>query len=179
MSSTTPGVAGLVERVEILEGTVVDLVDALTARRDAGPWLWAAAGRDRQVELWHELGEFVAYLQARYLQHLPGRDHHLPPCWYHHPVAVELLTALMVAHRGAYHAPAADPSPALVDFHERALWPTLERLRALRVFSACDDGAHSEQDWRTVPWHPDEAFYGFVAENLPTDQPLPPGAEER
>lgn len=46
-----------------------------------------------------------------------------------HPIAVEELTALMVSHRAAYDTRSAKASSALVNWHQRALWPTLDSLR--------------------------------------------------
>jgi hypothetical protein len=49
-------------------------------------------------------------------------------------VAVEELTALMVAWKAAYSQKEAAPSEALVNWHDRWLWPTLHRLNIqLRV----------------------------------------------
>lgn len=158
------------DRLATLEDTVADLVDLLDARgRQAGPWWWEQLTPEQSAQLWVDLGEFVAYLSRRYLVHAPG-EYRLPPCWWRHPIAVEHLTALMVAHIGAYRDPDATPGPALIDFHERSLWPTLERLRSLRVFSACQDGGHVERRGSAVPWEPDAEYAAHVpAGGVPSD----------
>lgn len=46
-----------------------------------------------------------------------------------------MLTALMVAHAAAYRKKAAAPSFALVEWHERCLWPTLARMETLKLFT--------------------------------------------
>jgi len=166
--TTTEEYGDLETRLETVEGALADLIDAVSERPAGGPWLWTRLDKDRQVALWEELAEFVAWLTARYLSNLQVREYRLPPCWYRHPVVVEQLTALMVAHQGAYNEAAAEPSPALVDWHERSLWPTLDRLRHLKVFSGCDDG-HQDHQWTAPPWQADETFHEFVAQSLPAE----------
>ncbi len=45
----------------------------------------------------------------------------------------------MVAHRAAYDTRSAKTSSALVDWHQRALWPTLESLKLRAGLAGCRD----------------------------------------
>ena len=86
-----------------------------------------------------ELGKFVAWLNGRYLTNLADPGYRLAACWYRHPIAAEELTALMVAHRAAYATRSAKVSTALVDWHHRALWPTLDSLKLRAGLAGCRD----------------------------------------
>ena len=164
------------ERLDALEATVeeiVDLLEKLTTPGEDGPWWWEGLDRESAAALWVELAEFVGYLSRRYGRNLPdsvGAD--IPGCWYRHPVAVELLTALMVSHKGAYLTGPREPGFHLVDYHERSLWPTFDRLRQLQVFKYCQEGHRTEAagEWgaQRQTWEPDEEFGEFVAEALPS-----------
>lgn len=124
------------EQQEQQQQRLADLEDMLKAVPD-GPWNWAHLTGPERQELWERLYEWVCWLEDRYLRNLfPTRGivPEWPADWYRHPVAVEMLTALMVAHAAAYRRKAAPPSFALVDWHERCLWPTLARMEALNLF---------------------------------------------
>jgi len=121
------------ERLDDLEEKVEFLGELLEGQPD-GPWTWRTLRGANRSDLWAELHEFVGWLQERYLRYLGSEVYPLPPTWFESPVAVELLTALMVAHRAAYSAAQVEPSFALVEWHERCLFPTLERLRDVKVF---------------------------------------------
>ena len=173
--------ADLTGRVGTVEEVVAGLVDTLTARGGASPWAWEALDLEAATELWTQLAEFVTFLTERYLRHLPAAPVSgaklatVPGCWYRHPVAVELLTALMVAHEGAYGDPGAEPGPQLVDYHERSLWPTLERLHSLGIFKGCADGHPSEKVERwsteaTTGWQPDDDFAAFVGDAVAAER---------
>nr|AXV46208.1 hypothetical protein pA19BH1_p38 [Arthrobacter sp.] len=45
----------------------------------------------------------------------------------------------MVSHRAAYDTRSAKASSALVDWHQRALWPTLDSLKLRAGLSGCRD----------------------------------------
>lgn len=121
------------ERLDELEGKVEFLGELLEGQPD-GPWTWRTLRGANRSDLWAELHEFVGWLQERYLRFLGSEVYPLPPTWFESPVAVELLTALMVSHRAAYSTAQVEPSFALVEWHERCLFPTLERLRDVKVF---------------------------------------------
>ncbi len=92
------------------------------------------------------LYEWVSWLEDRYLRNLfpvSGIIPEVPADWYRHPVAVEMLTALMVSHAAAYRKKAAPPSFALVEWHERCLWPTLARMESLKLFTR----GVADSDW--------------------------------
>jgi len=122
-----------------------DLTDSLTAAPD-GPWAWAVLRGAERENLWKRLFEWVTWLEDRYLRNLSPSRPGIPALhadWYRHPVAVELMTSLMVAHIAAYRKKATAPSFLLVDWHERALWPTLRRMDELGLFGT----EHKENDW--------------------------------
>lgn len=45
----------------------------------------------------------------------------------------------MVAHRAAYDTRSAKASTALIDWHHRALWPTLDSLKLHAGLAGCRD----------------------------------------
>lgn len=116
-------------------GTAGAVPVAETAEVDhGGPWSWAGVDADRRVALAGELAAFVEYLAARYLRHLSAEAYPLAPRWFENPVAVEILTGVMVAHQAAYTDYRTEPSRDLADWHEHILWPALDRIKALRLF---------------------------------------------
>jgi hypothetical protein len=138
-------VEGLDARLVNVETILPDLFDMYELRAAGGPYYWDTLPSGQAVKLWDELGQFVAWLDVRYLTNLPDPSYRLPACWYRHPIAVEELTALMVAHRAAYDTRSAKASSALVDWHQRALWPTLDSLKLRAGFASCRDrGEHRE-----------------------------------
>ena len=126
-------------RLVNVETILPDLFDMYELRAAGGPYYWATLPPDRAVKLWKELGKFVAWLDGRYLTNLADPSYRLPACWYRHPIAVEELTALMVAHHAAYDTRSAKASSALVDWHQRALWLTLDSLRLRAGLAGCRD----------------------------------------
>lgn len=122
-----------------------EIEDDLKAAPD-GPWNWANLTGDARRKLWERLYEWVSWLEDRYLRNLfpvGGIIPEFPADWYRHPVAVEMLTALMVSHAAAYRKKAAPPSFALVEWHERCLWPTLARMESLKLFTR----GVADSDW--------------------------------
>ena len=132
-------VEGLDARLVNVETILPDLFDMYELRTAGGPYYWAALDHDEAVKLWDKLGKFVTWLDGRYLTNLADPSYRLPECWYRHPIAVEELTALMVAHRAAYDTRSAKASSALVDWHQRALWPTLDSLKLRAGLAGCRD----------------------------------------
>lgn len=108
---------------------------AETSVADAGgPWNWVGVDAERRASLSEELTAFVRWLEERYLRHLSSEAYQFPANWYENPIVVEVLTGVMVARQAAYSDMLAEPSSALSEWHERALWPALERLQSLNVF---------------------------------------------
>jgi len=131
----------LARRQEAVERAVDALSRRLGTTPADGPWAWRGLGPGRRRELLTELREWVDWLITRY--ELRGEAQTIPPCWYRHPVAVEELTALMVAWHAAYTADEGAPSDALINWHDRWLWPALHRLNVqLRVWAKCTGGTH-------------------------------------
>ncbi|KIQ07688.1 hypothetical protein [Curtobacterium flaccumfaciens] len=114
-------------------GTTAPVAD--TAVPDAGgPWNWVGVSEERRKELAQDLTAFVQWLEERYLRHLSNEQYEFPANWHENPVVVEVLTAVMVAREAAYTDLLEEPSAALSEWHERALWPAIERLQSLGIF---------------------------------------------
>ncbi|NMM90655.1 hypothetical protein B2J88_41065 [Rhodococcus sp. SRB_17] len=112
-------------------------VDAETLENDIPPrgYQWATLDGAEAAELWAELIDWVSWFRRRYAA--TGSDAVIPPCWFRHPVAVEELTGLMVAHQSAYSE--AKPGSELAAFHVQWLWPTLRDLADRAGYKRCSD----------------------------------------
>lgn len=157
---------GLAEKalagVELNEGYVTKIIDLLTAA-PGGPWDYARIGAERTEELLTELGEWVAWLEGRYLAHLSSEAYTLPGCWFEHPVAVELLTALMVSHRATYTVSLQLPSDALLRWHTHCFEPCWSFLSQSKVFMRClSRGGHEEAMAPRPPRHSAAKYAAFV-----------------
>ena len=122
-------IEGLDARLVNVETILPDLFDMYELRAAGGPYYWETLPHDQAAKLWEDVGKFVTWLDGRYLTNLADPSYRLPACWYRHPIAVEELTALMVAHRAAYDTRSVKASSALVNWHQRALWPALDSLK--------------------------------------------------
>lgn len=149
----------LAGRLESLESLVAAVTDQLVAAPPGGPWAWQHLGAAQTRALLKELRDWVDWLIRRY--ELRGEAETIPPCWFLHPVAVEELTALMVAWTAAYSQKEITPSDALAGWHDRWLWPTLHRLNVqLHVWTKCTGGSHAPS--RPVPTcHRRRVLLGF------------------
>jgi hypothetical protein len=152
----------LAGRLDSVEGVVQALTDQLVAAPPGGPWAWQHLGAAQTRALLMELRDWVDWLIGRY--ELRGEAETIPSCWFLHPVAVEELTALMVAWKAAYSQKQTAPSDSPVNWHDRWLWPTLHRLNVqLRVWNKCTGGIHTPS--RPGLLLTDEAsFTSFIAE---------------
>jgi len=162
-------VAEVLEALALRQEAVERAVDALSRRLGTtpkeGPWAWRALGPGRRRDLLTELREWVDWLITRY--ELRAEAQTIPPCWYRHPVAVEELTGLMVAWRAAYTQDEAAPSDALINWHDRWLWPALHRLNVqLRVWPKCTGGTHEPA--RPGPQLTDGEAFQTVLDQLTT-----------
>lgn len=142
-----------------------------------GPWQWERLDKVQARKLWAELVDFVHFLDRRYLRYLGGQGARIVADWYKHPVLVEMFTALMVAYQHAYSKSSRVPSFALVEWHERCLWPTFDRIKQLNLYRTAPD----QDEWvfpeglPTHDGHP-ERFERFLAEDLgwrPAPEPKP------
>lgn len=136
------------DRLSNLEDVVADLVDPSPAGED-GAELPPAAGTDwtrtwedvarRDPEAcaarWAELGEWVEWLDRAILQWQSSKEWRIAPCWWKHPVAVEQLTALMLAHRTALANP--DSFDLMHWFTTEGLWATMRDFKAMDTFGNC------------------------------------------
>lgn len=132
-----------------------------------GPWQWESLDKVQAQKLWGELIAFVDFLDRRYLRYLGGQGARIVADWYKHPVLVELFTALMVAYQHAYAQNSRVPSFALVEWHERCLWPTFDRIEKLRLLQ----GSTDQDEWDgpealpTHDGHPDR-LAAFLTDDL-------------
>ena len=146
----------MVGRLESLEAVAQTITDQLLQAPAGGPWAWRHLGPSQTRALFIELRDWVDWLITRY--ELRGEAETIPGCWFRHPVAVEELTALMVAWKAAYAPKESSPTDSLINWHDRWLWPTLARLNIqLRVWAKCTGGAHAEP--RPAPPVTDEASF--------------------
>jgi hypothetical protein len=164
----------LARRLESLEGLVEAVTEQLVEAPAGGPWAWRQLGPSQTRALLTELRGWVDWLIARY--QLRGEAETIPPCWFLHPVAVEELTGLMVAWKAAYSQKETAPSDALVNWHDRWLWPTLHRLNVqLHVWAKCTGGSHAPSR-PAPPVTDDPSFALFLAEAGPrTESARHPG----
>lgn len=125
----------LEERVGNLEEAVADIAELLRLA-PGGPWVWHKLEPQARHKLATDLVEWVRWLSDRYLANLSAETvQALPPRWFTNPVVVELLTALYVAYISVYTPRQRVPSFGLMEWHERCLWPTLDRLKALKLIN--------------------------------------------
>jgi hypothetical protein len=138
-------VAGLSDRLAAQEDLLAALVDRLEQEDVAqGQWTWRYLKPDQEAALLAELTDWVTWLIDRY--QLGSTRHQIPVCWAQHPVAVEELTALMVAWKAAYSGRSRAPRDDLINWHDRWLWPCLTRLNEqLSVWNGCRGGQHAER----------------------------------
>lgn len=170
-----PGVEAIPEILDRL-GNVEEVAEyvyaELTNYPAGGPWYWKELNPAQRHELWVELDAFVTWLQNRILCHWSNSEGWIAPCWYQHPDAVELLTALMVAHKGAYLAKSKKPGFELSEWFTRALWPTLEAFTRRATFKACvGESEHRPSSGGRVLMGSSAAFLAFVADETAAPAP--------
>lgn len=125
----------LEDRIGTLEEAVADISDMLTLS-PGGPWVWHMLEPDARRKLATELVKWVTWLSDRYLAHLSQETVlKLPSRWFTNPVVVEMMTALYVGYISVYSTQKRNPSVALVEWHERGLWPTIQRLKDLKLIT--------------------------------------------
>ncbi|MWJ14260.1 hypothetical protein [Clavibacter michiganensis] len=121
------------ERLERLEEAVADIAELLRLS-PGGPWAWHMLEPPARRELAEKLVTWVEWLSSRYLANLSQEKvFELPPRWFTNPVFVELMTALYVGYLSVNSPRQRVPSMALIEWHERGLWPTLDRIKALGI----------------------------------------------
>lgn len=116
---TTGTIANLLARIETLEDAPASVDGAV---RSPTSWCWRSVGPHGQEVLWHELGEWVAWIRHRY-----PLARRIPDCWPEHPEIVEELTALWLAWQAAYAVVDA-PLTGAIEWHDRWLPGVLHRL---------------------------------------------------
>lgn len=144
---------------------LLDKIFDLLAERPDGPWAWRTIEGEARDKLWADLYDWVCWLDDRYLSYL-GESYRIVEQWYRHPVVVELMTALMVSYYAVYRPARATPSFDLVDWHERCLWPTFQRINALSLLPAKVPDTGPWRGPEPLPRHREnEAFGTFLEED--------------
>jgi hypothetical protein len=139
-ANAAPGaevIPDLLDRLDNVEELAAQLFEELSSYPAGGPWFWEELKPEQRKELWADLAGFVVWLQNRILRHSSNSAGWIPGCWYRHPDAVEMLTALMVAHKAAYRAKSKKPSFELTEWFSRALWPTMDTFSQRSTFKNC------------------------------------------
>ncbi|MGI4894533.1 MAG: hypothetical protein ACRYF3_05400 [Janthinobacterium lividum] len=137
------------------------LAEQVHATPPGGPWAWSYLDVDQRRELFTELRKWVDWLVVRY--RLGTQDAYVPPCWFRHSIAVEELTALMVAWKAVYSKTARQPSSDLIAWHDRWLWPSVDRMKYRRVFHGCSATKHDETALGVGSTTNEGQFAGFLA----------------
>ena len=175
-ANETPGVEvipDLLDRLDNVEELAAQLFEELTSYPAGGPWFWEELKPEQRKELWAELDSFVTWLQNRILRHSSNSAGWIPGCWYRHPDAVEMLTALLVAHKAAYRAKSKKPSFELTEWFSRALWPTMDTFSQRSTFKNClENLSHYDATGSGLELRAKTAeFTVFIAEETATVSP--------
>jgi hypothetical protein len=177
-----PGVEAIpeiVQRLDSVEELTAYLYEELSNYPAGGPWFWKELNPQQLHDLWVELDVFVTWLQNRILCHWSNSEGWVAPCWYLHPDAVELLTALMVAHKAAYRAKSKKPGFGLTEWFTRGLWPTMEAFARRSTFRNClGEREHRAPAGGTVLEESSPEFLSFVAADSAAAAPVAAQASE-
>lgn len=159
--------AGVVTKIA---GRVTDLTDH-DVENGRARWRWRTLPPGPAREgLWHQVAAFVGWYNTRYGH--AAQSVAIWPCWPEHPAAVEELTALMVAHDAAYAG--EDPTDAIIAWHDRWLWPAIDRLHARPGgFRNCTATTHDLRHTLDVPAATAEALAAAIAADAQTATPAP------
>jgi hypothetical protein len=155
-------IGDLGKAVARVSGKVQELADH-DVEMGRARWRWRTLppGPTR-VALWHQVAAFVAWYNHRYGHSAQGVA--LWPCWASHPVVVEELTALMVAHDAAYAGD--DPTDAIIAWHDRWLWPAIDRLHTRPGgFKTCTAMTHDLRHTVDVPQIDAPALAAAIADD--------------
>jgi hypothetical protein len=156
------GVDELRREVEALGGGVADLASSVTRlvgtpSLDVRPrpyWLPSLKG-ERAERAWRVLGQWVTdVVVGRY-------QRSIKPCWYRHPLAVDVLAACYLAWSAAYNEEAVPTAPA--EWHDR-WFPHLMRLVDADT-KACRAQKH-EADEEPPSVHEQDEFEAFIRESV-------------
>ena len=124
-----------------------EILDILEAEGVGGPLHWETMTPGHRADVMEQLEAFVRFLDRTYFQYLP--DYNLKPCWWRHPDVVWQLTALWAAF-GVTYNPKARPSTEQATWHDRILFPTLDRLRRSSL-KPCNSREHKPDRQRALP----------------------------
>jgi Domain of unknown function (DUF4913) len=159
LTETLAGVLDILEDTSAAEASAAD---------SEGHWCWRTLTGQARVDLWDELRSWVEWFNVRYGS--AGTKVAIPPCWPLHPVAVEELTALMTAWQCAHEASTA--SDALIAWHDRWLWPCLDRLSVRQGgFKDCTLASHDLRHTVHIPVISNDVFAKIVRDDLATTNP--------
>ncbi|MFE4080402.1 hypothetical protein [Paenarthrobacter sp. YIM B13468] len=132
------------------------------------PWNWKELNGPGAAALLTELRTWVDWYNDRYGVAAESR---IPGCWYRHGPVVEELTGVWIAWRAAYYGHKT-PNDAPAYWHERILWPTINRIKkGTWGLSACNP-AHKDPRPKNEP-PTDDGFAAFLGD-MKSEQPSPP-----
>jgi hypothetical protein len=153
-------VDGLTEGVADLASRVTRLVSSPSLDSRPRPYWLPALGEERAERAWRELGQWVEdVVVGRY-------QRSVKPCWYKHPLAVDILAACYMAWSAAYLEEALPTAPA--EWHDR-WFPHLLRLADADT-KACKGRQHEEPEDLGPSVHESKQFEAFIATNVRTAQ---------
>lgn len=129
MSETDPAAVGRAGEKALPEGWAFEARRPIrfslpTTKR---PWNWLELDKEEAATLWRILGEFVEFLNRRYVERAELR---VPPCWAEHGPLVEELTTLFWARWHAFESREGSVGGAQF-FHSYTLPMFLERMGRL------------------------------------------------
>ncbi|WP_433635591.1 hypothetical protein [Nocardia sp. CA-120079] len=161
-------------------GALVSWLDDAATIGQAPPpdlmWSWRHMPRERALQAWFELLDWVEWLRYRY-NLAQGQ---ISGCWYRHPPAVEQLWALYVSHRKAF-PPGSGPEDwrdDLTAWHTQWLWPCIKQLATTGYMADCDiQKCHYSHDFAPPLFHDETGgIEEYIAADL-TDRPETPAPE--
>jgi hypothetical protein len=162
-------VEGLRQDVDELGGGVADLASRVTRLVDSPTldvrprpyWLPSLQGEHAE-QAWRPLGQWIEdVVVGRY-------QRSVKPCWFRHPLAVDILAACYLAWLGAYQKDALLTAPA--EWHDR-WFPHLMRLVEADT-KACSMRKHQVDEELTPSVHQREEFEAFIEANVKTASEL-------
>ena len=151
--------------VDGLAGVLSDLLSKPPQEKPA-PWNWKELNDPERAALLTALRDWVDWYNDRYGVAAESR---IPGCWHRHGPVVEELTAVWMAWKAAYYGHKT-PNDAPAYWHERILWPTIQRIKkSAWGLSACTP-EHKNPRPKKEP-STDHAFESFLQKlGSPTNQ---------
>ncbi|MFL6100813.1 MAG: hypothetical protein ACJ71T_12765 [Actinomycetales bacterium] len=118
-----------------MQDAITRLAQGSDGEPHQGYWTWRFLDDKAASALLDELREWVDWLIERY--ELFDDRHAIEPCWAEHTVAVEELTALMIAWKAEFGSTARRASAGPIAWHANWLWSTLQRVHDSPSIRGC------------------------------------------